>query len=85
MPIAAGNRSIDDGQRSARRFYALRHCYTDSAAFKRLPEAVDAGFLHASGTYTGESVRRVRADGVLQDTDDSSADFEVIATPEPGG
>ncbi|MCB9759693.1 MAG: DUF4876 domain-containing protein [Alphaproteobacteria bacterium] len=57
----------------------------DSAAFKRLPEAVDAGFLHASGTYTGESVRRVRADGVLQDTDDSSADFEVIATPEPGG
>ena len=56
-----------------------------SGDFKRLPTSVDAGFVYVSGTYTGESVRRVRtADGALQDTDDSTADFAVAAVPEPG-
>ena len=51
----------------------------DSGAFKRLPDSIDAGFVHASGTYTGESVRRLSAGGTLQDTDDSGADFAVGA------
>ena len=55
----------------------------DSGDFKRLPEAVDAGFVHVSGTYTGESVQRVWAGDALQDTDDSSADFEVSEAPAP--
>lgn len=58
----------------------------DSVDWKRLHPSVDAGFVHVSGTYTGESVRRKRnADGVFQDTDDSGADFEVRAVPEPWG
>jgi Protein of unknown function (DUF4876) len=57
----------------------------DSGAFKRLHPDIDAGFTHVSGTYTGESVRRrTGASGELQDTDDSGADFTVMATPEPG-
>ncbi|MCB9692848.1 MAG: DUF4876 domain-containing protein [Alphaproteobacteria bacterium] len=55
-----------------------------SRAYKRLPDAVDAGFTHVSGTYTGESVKRVRVDGELQDTNDSSMDFEV-GDPDPYG
>jgi hypothetical protein len=59
-----------------------------SAPFKRLPPGVDAGFVFASGTYTGESVRRrvARVIGdrvVYQDTNNSAADFEVLATPTP--
>ena len=56
----------------------------DSVDWKRLHPSVDAGFIHVSGTYTGESVRRRRdADGRLIDTNDSGADFEMISTPEP--
>ena len=56
----------------------------DSGAYKRLHESVDSGFVHVSGTYTGESVRRRRdADGQLIDTNDSGADFEVLSMPEP--
>lgn len=55
----------------------------DSGDFKRLPSAVDVGFAYASGTYVGESMRRLRVDGVPQDSDDSSVDFE-IGPPEPG-
>ncbi len=51
----------------------------DSGDFKRLPASIDAGFVHASGTYTGEAVRRTSIDGVLQDADDSGADFEVTS------
>lgn len=58
----------------------------DSVDWKRLHPDIDAGFVHVSGTYTGESVRRKRdADGNLVDTDDSGADFEVLSTPEPWG
>ncbi len=57
----------------------------ESGDFKRLHESVDRGFIHVSGTYTGESVRRRRdSSGALIDTDDSGADFEVLALPEPG-
>ena len=56
----------------------------DSGDFKRLPDAVDAGFVYVSGTYTGESVRRVRDGDALQDTNDSTADFEVSDAPAPG-
>lgn len=56
----------------------------DSGDFKRLPASVDAGFTWVSDTYTGESVRRRRVDGGLRDTDDSSADFEILASPAPG-
>jgi hypothetical protein len=55
----------------------------DSGAFKRLPASVDAGFVHVSGTYTGESVRRRKIGDQWQDTDDSGADFERLAVPEP--
>ena len=56
----------------------------DSGDYKRLDESVDSGFIYVSGTYTGESVRRRRDDsGVLIDTNDSGADFEVLAMPEP--
>jgi hypothetical protein len=58
----------------------------DSGDFKRLHDTVDSGFVHVSGTYTGESVRRRRDDrGALIDTNDSGADFEVSASPSPGG
>lgn len=56
-----------------------------SGAYKRLPDTVDTGFTYVSDTYTGESVRRVRIDGVYQDTNDSSVDFEVLSEPEPYG
>jgi hypothetical protein len=53
-----------------------------SGIYKRLPANVDTGFVYVSDTYSGESVRRVREDGLLKDTGNSSADFEV-ATPAP--
>ncbi len=56
----------------------------DSGAFKRLPDAVDTGFVYVSGTYSGESVQRVIDGDILQDTDDSGSDFVVSSTPAPG-
>lgn len=59
----------------------------ESGAYKRVPAALDRGFVHASGTYTGESARRkVAAEGerpALADTDDSGADFEILPAPAP--
>lgn len=49
----------------------------DSGAFKRLPDAVDRGFVWVGGTYTGEALHRRRDGAGWQDTDDASADFEV--------
>jgi len=62
----------------------------NSATYKRVPAALDAGFVFASGTYTGQSARRktaatVGSRRVLQDTNNSSDDFEVVATPTPRG
>ena len=55
-----------------------------SGAYKRLPASVDSGFVHVSGTYTGESLSRVRApDGRAQDTNDSAADFLLRSSPAP--
>ncbi len=59
-----------------------------SAAFRRLPDGVDRGFVFASGTYTGESFERrvaARIGGrpVLVDTDDCAADFRRLDTPTP--
>ena len=57
----------------------------DSGDFKRLHESIDSGFIHVSGTYTGESVRRKRDEsGQLIDTNNTGADFEVLSVPEPG-
>lgn len=56
----------------------------DSGDFKRIPDAVDSGFVYVSGTYSGESVQRIRVDGVLQDSNNSSADFSLADTPAPG-
>jgi hypothetical protein len=54
-----------------------------SGAFKRLPDAVDAGFGTIGETYAGLSLQRVRAaDGRPVDTNDSGADF-VVGEPSP--
>jgi hypothetical protein len=53
-----------------------------SGDYKRLPDTVDRGFISARGPYTGQSVKRVRVDGVLVDTNDSSVDFER-GVPDP--
>lgn len=62
----------------------------NSAAYKRIPAALDAGFVFASGTYTSESARRrvattIGTRRVLRDSNNSSADFEIIARPTPRG
>ncbi len=63
----------------------------NSGDFKRLADSVDSGFMYVSDTYSGESLQRHRTGveaiegGWLQDTDDSSEDFEVLQTPEPRG
>jgi Protein of unknown function (DUF4876) len=61
-----------------------------SSSFKRVPTSVDAGFTFATGTYTSESSRRkvkteVNGRKVLQDTNNSTVDFELISKPTPGG
>ncbi|PKO96086.1 MAG: hypothetical protein CVU12_07110 [Bacteroidetes bacterium HGW-Bacteroidetes-7] len=66
---------------------------SSSAAFKRLPTVIDAGFTYAqengSANYTGKSLRRkvakTLASGrkVLQDSNNSSSDFEVVAPATP--
>jgi hypothetical protein len=59
-----------------------------SADFKRIPNILDAGFTFATGTYTGESVRRkvqstVNGRVVLQDGNNSSQDFQLLSRPTP--
>lgn len=60
----------------------------ESGSFKRIPEALDAGFVFAKDTYTAESFRRktsrvINGRRVLQDTNNSSNDFEKLSTPTP--
>jgi hypothetical protein len=67
-------------------FEALRD--GESSSFKRIPAGVDAGFVFATDTYTGESFRRKFAlahDGrvILQDTNNSGNDFEKLSSPAP--
>lgn len=62
----------------------------NSGAYKRVPAALDAGFVFASGTYTSQSARRkvattIGGRRVLQDTNNSSNDFDIFAPPTPRG
>ncbi len=66
---------------------------SSSAAFKRLPATIDSGFTYAqengSANYTGKSLRRKVAKTlssgrkVLQDSNNSTSDFEVVAPATP--
>lgn len=58
--------------------------------FKRLPSNVDAGFQYCTNSYTGEALRRkvkteINGRKVLQDTNNSTNDFERINPPTPKG
>ncbi|WP_158624837.1 DUF4876 domain-containing protein [Gynurincola endophyticus] len=57
---------------------------------KRLPIGIDAGMNTVGSTYTGTSLRRkvkqeINGRKILQDTNNSSNDFEVANTPTPKG
>lgn len=55
----------------------------DAGIFKRLPDAVDAGFVWVEGTYVGQSIHRKRRDGGgYRDTGHSGMDF-VVGPPAP--
>jgi hypothetical protein len=61
-----------------------------SNSFKRIPSALDAGFVFADDTYNMQSFRRkvtttINGRKVLQDTNNSSDDFEKLALPTPKG
>jgi hypothetical protein len=69
-------------------FEALQNA--NSGPFKRIPAALNAGFVYASGTYTAESARRrvektIAGRKVLKNTNDAGADFEIVARPTPRG
>lgn len=69
-------------------FEALQN--PNSASYKRIPVSLDAGFVSAAGTYTGESARRKVANTiagrrVYHDRNNTGLDFEIIATPTPRG
>ncbi|WP_437920305.1 DUF4876 domain-containing protein [Sphingobacterium sp. LRF_L2] len=58
--------------------------------FKRLPSNVDAGFQFCTNSYTGEAIIRkikttINGRNVLQDSNNSSNDFQMISTPTPKG
>ncbi|MGY4385763.1 hypothetical protein ACVWYN_002809 [Pedobacter sp. UYP24] len=67
-------------------FEALKDA--NSAGYKRVPVALDAGFVFAADTYNMESFRRkvsttINGRVVLQDTNNSGNDFVKIAKPTP--
>lgn len=56
--------------------------------YKRIPAALDAGYVYCSGTYASESVRRkvdkiVDGNVIYKDTNNSSEDFLGSQTPTP--
>jgi len=62
--------------------------FSTSGKYKRIPKNLDAGFIFCNGIFNGESCRRLTEDFVdgrriLQDTNNSSDDFEVISFPTP--
>lgn len=62
--------------------------YSNSGIYKRIPEAIDAGFTYCNGIFNSESCRRKVEDNVngriiLQDTNNSGEDFETISFPTP--
>jgi len=69
-------------------FEALRD--GNSTSFKRIPVVLDAGFVAADDTYNKQSFRRktsatINGRRVLQDNNNSSADFEKLSAPTPRG
>jgi hypothetical protein len=67
-------------------FEALQN--PQSGNFKRIPAALDAGFVSTSDTYSSKSARRKLARRVgtrviLQDTNNSGNDFDIITPPTP--
>lgn len=69
-------------------FEALKDA--SSGSFKRIPVALDAGYVFATDTYTAESFRRkvsttINGRRILKDTNNSGNDFEKLATPSPKG
>ncbi|MEM9390758.1 MAG: DUF4876 domain-containing protein [Bacteroidota bacterium] len=70
---------------------------SQAASFKRMPNAIDAGFhfVNADGGafYSGKSSRRIKDETasarfgrvILQDTNNSSVDFESIESPDKYG
>ena len=61
-----------------------------ASGFKTIPTSLDAGFGYCSGTYVNEALmRKVRKEvngiKILQDTNNSTADFQVIKPPLPKG
>ena len=68
-------------------FEALKD--SNSGSFKRIPVALDAGFVYADDTYTAQSFRRkvattIEGRVVLKDSNNSTEDFEILDTPTPG-
>lgn len=62
----------------------------NSVTYKRLTAAVDAGFVFADDTYNMQSFRRkvgatINGRRVLQDSNNSTSDFEKLALPTPKG
>lgn len=62
----------------------------NSSNFKRVPTALDAGFFFADDTYNQQSARRkvaatIGSRRVLQDTNNSTNDFQKINAPTPKG
>ncbi len=60
----------------------------NSSTFKRIPVGLDAGFVFADDTYNMQSFRRktstsINGRRVLQDNNNSTADFEKLASPTP--
>lgn len=67
-------------------FEALQNA--QSGSFKRIPPALDAGFVSTGDTYSSKSgrrkvARRVGNRIILQDTNNSGNDFEIITPPTP--
>ncbi len=59
------------------------------ATTKRLPSFIDAGYVFCSNSYSSEAPRRkvkttVNGRRILQDTNNTSNDFEIV-TPTPKG
>lgn len=59
-----------------------------SGPYKRVPAAIDAGYVFASGTYTSESARRkvaaiIGERRVLVDTNNGANDFAIRTPPTP--
>jgi len=62
--------------------------YANSGTYKRIPAGIDAGFTYCNGIFNLESCRRKVEDNIdgriiLQDTNNSSEDFEVVSFPTP--